>query len=90
MDYSASDFWVTIGLVHDLLNETSQLVRAMEQIARDAEQQNLHDFVVRRRMAEALAARSPEARELLAMCLLGAGDPRAAEMMGIALDRPLH
>jgi len=90
MSYNASEFWTTIGLVHDLLNETSQLVRAMEQIARDAEHQNLHEFVVRRRMAEALAARTPEARELLAMCLLGAGDPKAAEMMGIQLERPLH
>ena len=88
MSYSASDFWTTIGLIHDLLNETTQLVRAMEQIARDAEDQHLHEFVVRRRMADALAARSPEAHQLLALCLLGAGDPKAAELMGISLDRP--
>lgn len=87
--YSAGEFWKTIGLVHDLLNETSQLVRAMEQIARDAEHHGHSEEVVRARMQAALERRSEEARELLAIALLGVGDPKAAEMMGIQLDRPL-
>jgi hypothetical protein len=37
MNYGTAEFWKTMGLVHDLLSETTGLVRAMEQIAQDAE-----------------------------------------------------
>jgi len=90
MSYSASEFWRTIGLIHDLLNETTNLVRALEEIAREQESAGWDAFTLRAKVRAAMAVRSAEAQTLLQMCFLGAGDPAAATQLGIVLDRPLH
>jgi hypothetical protein len=89
-DYSAAAFWETIGLIHDLLNETTNLVRALEEIAREQETAGWDAFTLRAKVRRAMMERSTEAQTLLQMCFLGAGDPAAADQLGIALDRPLH